>query len=267
MKTTKRNLIIFIVVTLASGWIGVLIDSILTEQSEGNTLGMGVWLVLPFFTSVVLRLISKDKKDLGIKLNMRQNGKWYLLSVAIYPVVTAITIGIGLLLGCINNSAFNFDTFISVAVFSILANLVKNIFEEFSWRGYLTPKLIDLKVGDWRLYIISGLVWGLWHAAYYIVFLPDKYFESISRIGMLFSSTVLMLCWTVMYVEIYRLTKSVWSCVLMHAIEDAIPTVLVFTGGYITFTKGSDIWLNPINGLAANILFLTIGLLLRKIRI
>ena len=37
---TKRNLIIFIAVTLASGWLGVLLDMVLSEQPEGNSLGM-----------------------------------------------------------------------------------------------------------------------------------------------------------------------------------------------------------------------------------
>ena len=53
---------------------------------------------------------------------------------------------------------------------STIGNFIKNIFEEFSWRGYLTPKLIELKLNDWFIYIISGLVWALWHAAYYLVF-------------------------------------------------------------------------------------------------
>ncbi|MGQ0513724.1 ketopantoate reductase C-terminal domain-containing protein, partial [Bacillus sp. D-CC] len=117
---------------------------------------------------------------------------------------------------------------------------IKNIFEEFSWRGYLTPKLIELKLNDWFIYIISGLVWALWHAAYYLVFLPNEYFESISRLHMLLSGCILMVSWSIMYVEIYRLTKSVWPCVIMHAIEDAVPTVLVTITGIITLTKGSD---------------------------
>jgi membrane protease YdiL (CAAX protease family) len=46
--------------------------------------------------------------------------------------------------------------FISLAFSYILINLIKNIFEEFSWRGYLTPKLIDLNINDWLVYIIFG---------------------------------------------------------------------------------------------------------------
>ena len=49
-----------------------------------------------------------------------------------------------------------------------------------------------------------------------------------------------MVCWSIMYVEIYRLTKSVWPCVIMHAIEDAVSTVLVTITGIITLTNSSD---------------------------
>ncbi len=76
-----------------------------------------------------------------------------------------------------------------------------------------------------------------------------------------------MVCWSIMYVEIYRLTKSVWPCVIMHAIEDAVSTVLVTITGIITLTNSSDFWLNPTSGVAATILFLGIGIVLRTIRI
>ena len=53
----------------------------------------------------------------------------------------------------------------------------------------------------------------------------------------------------------------------MHAIEDAVPTVLVTLTGIITLTNSSDFWLNPISGVAATVLFLGIGIVLRTIRI
>lgn len=263
----KRKVFIFIVITLASGWIGTLVDAVLTEQPEGYSLGMGVWLILPFLSAIILSLIGGDTKGMGIKPNFKGNIKWYILALSISPIITAITVGLALILGSVNISNFTINTFISLAIFSMSGSLIKNIFEEFSWRGYLTPKLINLKINDWLIYLISGLVWSLWHAAYYMVFLPDIYFETTSRTGMIASGCVLMLCWTIMYVEIYRLTKSVWPCVLMHTIENAFTTVLITTGGLITFTKIGDIWMNPINGIIANILFVGIGLFLRRIRI
>jgi membrane protease YdiL (CAAX protease family) len=228
---------------------------------------MLLWLIFPFITMILLRIIGRDWKDMGIMLNLKGNSKWYLVAFAIYPVVTIITVGLAFLFGNASFSNMEINALLSLIAFSVLQNFIKNIFEEFSWRGYLTPKLIELKVNDWGIYLISGLVWALWHAAYYMVFLPSELFESISRVGMLLSGCILMVAWTIMYVEIYRLTKSVWPCVLMHALEDAVPTVLIMTSGIITLSKTSDVWLNPISGVLATILFLGIGIFLRSMRI
>jgi len=83
---------------------------------------------------------------------------------------------------------------------------------------------------------------------------------------MLLLGCVLMVGWSVMYVEIYRLTRSVWPCVLMHAVEDAFPTLLVTVSGIITFTGKGDFWLNPTSGVITTVLFLGIGLYLRSVR-
>ncbi|HDR4424142.1 TPA: CPBP family intramembrane metalloprotease [Bacillus cereus] len=266
-KHVKLHFIIFVLIVLASGWIGVFLDSLLTDQPEGNSLGMGLWLILPFFVSILLRVFSRDWHDFGIKPNFKGNFKWYFVAILIYPFVTLITISLALFFGVVNISNFEMSSLCSLILMSTIGNFIKNIFEEFSWRGYLTPKLIELKLNDWLIYLVSGLIWALWHAVYYIVFLPNEYFESISRLNMLLSGCILMVCWSIMYVEIYRLTKSVWPCVIMHAIEDAVPTVLVTITGIITLTNSSDFWLNPISGVVATIIFLGIGIVLRSIRI
>ncbi|HHK5533626.1 TPA: CPBP family glutamic-type intramembrane protease [Bacillus mobilis] len=266
-KHVKLHLIIFVLIVLASGWIGVFLDSLLIDQPEGNSLGMGLWLILPFLASILLRIIGRDWNDFGIKPNLKGNFKWYFVAILIYPFVTLITICLALFFGVVNISNFEMSSLCSLILMSTIGNFIKNIFEEFSWRGYSTPKLIELKLNDWFIYIISGLIWALWHAAYYLVFLPNEYFESISRLNMLLSGCILMVSWSIMYVEIYRLTKSVWPCVIMHAIEDAVPTVLITITGIITLTNSSDFWLNPINGFVATVLFLGIGIVLRSIRI
>lgn len=49
---------VFIVAVISCGSIGVLVDSLLTEQPEGETLGMGIWLVLPLLTVIIILLFS-----------------------------------------------------------------------------------------------------------------------------------------------------------------------------------------------------------------
>ena len=263
---TKKPLMIFIAVTLASGWLGVLLDKVLTDQPEGNSLGMGLWLILPFLAALILRIVSRDGEGMGLKPNFRKSCVWYLAALLIYPVVTIIVLGLAAFTGGVELSGDK-TALLSLAATAFLFQFVKNIFEEFAWRGYLTPKLIELKLSDWSIYTISGLVWGLWHAAYYIVFLPDgDYFMSMPRGIYMLYAVLLMVCWNVMYVEIYRLAGSVWPCVLMHAIEDAVPALLV-AEGYIVFTGVYDIVFNPASGIIATGLFLAVGFILRSIRI
>src|SRR5690554_5997768 len=97
-KKPIKNIGIFIIVAVASGWLGLLIDKSLEQQTDGDSLGMGVWLILPLLTTIILRLFAGDGwKDIGLKLNFKGNVKWYIISLLIFPVVTisilAIEIG------------------------------------------------------------------------------------------------------------------------------------------------------------------------------
>ncbi|KAB2934592.1 MAG: hypothetical protein F9K24_02115 [Leptonema illini] len=75
-----------------------------------------------------------------------------------------------------------------------------------------------------------------------------------------------MTAWSVMFVEIYRLTNSVWPCVLMHAGEDGVPTLLVTISGIVTFTTAGKLWLDPTSSIVATALYLAFGLWLRQKR-
>jgi membrane protease YdiL (CAAX protease family) len=41
-------------------------------------------------------------------------------------------------------------------------NMLCTAGEELGWRGYLLPKLLPL--GQWQAILVSGVVWGVWHA-------------------------------------------------------------------------------------------------------
>ncbi len=42
-------------------------------------------------------------------------------------------------------------------------NMLFTLGEELGWRGYLLPKLLPL--GQWNAILVSGVVWGGWHAS------------------------------------------------------------------------------------------------------
>ncbi|MFY9201931.1 MAG: hypothetical protein WAQ47_11385 [Methanosarcina flavescens] len=61
-----RNTVIFIILVLLSGWIGVLVDSTLPEQPDGDSPGMGIWLVSPMLIAVVITIFSKTAGKISV---------------------------------------------------------------------------------------------------------------------------------------------------------------------------------------------------------
>lgn len=270
MNKNIRNIIIFSFVASVCGWLGILVDKYAGPQPEGESLGMGIWLVLPLLTVILLRVFAKEGwTNLGFKPNFKGNAKWYIVALLIYPCVTAIVLFIGELLGWIDFSNFRPAIFFKGFVAVLLPNFIKNIFEESVWRGYLTNQLLKEKIKDGWLYFIVGGVWGIWHLPYYLCFLQEADMYQVLPVGRLTLAIVAfitMICWTVMYVELFRLTKSIWPVVLLHMVEDSLVNHLVIDG-HIVISPGKEFLISPIVGIIATSLYLCVGLLLRRSRI
>lgn len=266
-KRDKIALAIFVFVTLTAGTFGYMLDQVLTDQPEGNSLGMGLWLVLPLLTGIVLRIINKDLKEIGARTNFRNNMKWYGVAVLVYPFIMLISIIIAKAGGGLTIGKFESGALFALMLTTFFGSCIKNIFEEFAWRGCLVPYLEKTKMNDWLLYFTSGLVWGMWHITYYMFFLPDEYFTETSRPMMVVIGIVLMIFWSPLFVELRRLTNSVWPCVILHAMEDAVPTLLFVTTDVFRIKKSLSVMIDPISGFITTAILLLIGLSLRRYRI
>ena len=265
-KREKITLAVFIFVTITAGIFGCLLDQVLTEQPEGNSLGMGLWLILPFFTGIVLQIISKDLSRIGIRPNFKSNLKWYAIAVLIFPCITLVSVILAKVSGGLVVSEIELNVLLALILTTFFTNFIKNIFEEFAWRGCLFIYLEKTGINDWYLYLTNGLIWGMWHITYYMFFLPDEYFIEISRPMMVIVGIILMIFWTPMFVEIRRLTNSVWPCVILHSMEDAIPTMLFVTANVFQIEERYSVILDPISGIVPTVLVFFIGLGLRKCR-
>lgn len=268
-KQAIRNIGIFTFIVIISGWIGAAIDSVLVSQPEGDSLGMGIWLVLPLLTASIIILFSKaSRRDLGFKPNFKGNMKWYVASFFIFPLITAIVLLIGATANWIDLSTFNLKSFIIAFCGTLLINFIINIFEETAWRGYLTSQLLKLNLNDWKLYLIVGCVWSLWHLPYYLVFLPEADIRAVMPVSRAVYAVVAFttyLSWTVMFTELFRVTKSVWPCVVLHTVEDSLINLLVLSG-YISIENGRELLISPINGAIASILYVAVGMGIRAYR-
>jgi hypothetical protein len=271
-KTTVRNLTIFIIIVLVSGWVGRGLDILMgNPASEG--LGILLWIITPLVLSLLLRAFAGDGwKDFGIKPNFKGNMAWYIVALLVFPVVMALVLIIGSSIGLItfpNLSLNALGLILQTFMLGLLPQFIKNIFEEGAWRGYLAPKIYSLRLNDFVGHFIVGLVWGAWHIPYYLFFLDRAVLPNFTTLGLMaFIPLVIlvMISWAIVFGEIRLLTNSVWPAVLMHMVEDAFLNQL-FTEHHIQIVPGTDWLVSPMNGVISIFFFIAIGVGLRQLRI
>ncbi len=139
----------------------------------------------------------------------------------------------------------------------LITAMIKNIFEEFAWRGYLAPKVYSLNMNIWLSHAIVGLVWGAWHLPFVFVFWPYLtanmlwYFVPLLLVGTISQSIV--------YGEIRLATASVLPAWVMHTIGNAIGNTLLLSG-FIQLSSGKELWFSPgAESIVSIILMFTIG--------
>lgn len=276
-KKVLRAVVIFTLVAVFCWWIGVLIDqafpnlssTTLGANGEKETPGMGIFIVAPLLTVILLLLTRQIAwRDLLFVPHFRGVGRWYILAFFIYPIVTCITLLLFHNFWILTVKDWYFPWLLSIFITGFFTLLIKNIFEESVWRGFLTTHIHKLFPKNilW-VYVIVGIIWSLWHLPYYFVFLPDLVihdFIPYGRWALAIISIPLTICWSIMYTELLFLSRSIWPLVLMHTVEDGLVNPIILNW-FIDISK-EWIWLvHPIYGFFPNMLFLLFGLwLMRK---
>jgi membrane protease YdiL (CAAX protease family) len=268
-QKTIKNLIVFIFIALTCGWLGVALNNLMDEPHE-ESLGMLIFISAPLLTVLLLRVFAGDGwKDAGLRPLFTGNIKWYIIALLMFPVLTLTVVFTGYQIGWISLKGFDSSIYLQAFALALIPNFIKNIPEEFVWRGYLTPKLHSLNIRDFKLYILVGIIWGAWHIPYYIYFLDRSIIteftsESLAMfIGMGFIITI---AWSIVFVEIWLITKSIWPAVLMHMVEDAFVNPMILDKSF-QILPGKDLLIHPVMGVLSIILYTVVGLGLRRIRI
>lgn len=108
---------------------------------------------------------------------------------------------------------------VSVALAFTLAipfNAIFTFGEEFGWRSYLLPRLSPL--GGVTAAIITGVIWGLWHAPVIVLDGYNYPGHPVSGVGMMVLGTTAM---GVIFAWLRFRSGSVWPSTLAHAALNA----------------------------------------------
>lgn len=275
MNKTIRNIIIVSLFTIGGGWLGIWLNNVTgNTQPPMQSLGVLVWLTTPAFSGFLLRAFGGDGwKDSGFGLNLISGWKWYLLGILVYPLASLLTFGLGALFGIVSAEGFaaqGFNAYLSAAGMMFVGSLMKNFFEEFAWRGYLTPRFEAAKLHPMLNHFIVSLLWMTWHLPYYYYYLDRATLNSAITTSIpvfLLTGYLVMFPTAILFGEIRLLSKSVWPVFILHNIINALSMPLLING-FIEVKGALAPVFTPTNeGILVSLVFGVVGWFLMQYRL
>lgn len=135
-------------------------------------------------------------------------------------------------------------------------NAIPILGEEFGWRAYLQPKLLPL--GERRMYLVMGLIWGLWHAP--IIALGHNFgtdYAGHPWVGMLVMIWFCFIVGTFLGWATLR-AESVWPAVIGHGMINGVGGAAIFAAD-----PAANPLLGPaVAGLIGSVAFAVVALLI-----
>lgn len=265
MNNTHRWLTAVTAITLASGWIGAGTNTLLGVEHNMDSPGTLIWITTPLVTVIAARLAGGAASDGNWHPRFRAAWRWHLFAAAVFP---AVTVASGLLahaLGWGDLGGLRAPALLAALGAALAGALLKNVFEEAVWRGYFTGEFLARRWADPAVYLGGALVWGLWHLPYYLFFLPESDMRAIVAVPRaLFALAAIgvMIPWAVLFTEVYRASGTIWTVVLMHAVEDAFVNPLLIDA-HLTLNPSRAWLISPVVGVLPGLAYLGVGLWLR----
>lgn len=116
-----------------------------------------------------------------------------------------------------------------------LFNTLFGLGEELGWRGFLLPQLLPL--GQGRAILLSGLVWGIWHAP---AILQGHNYPSQPVLGVLLMTIFCVLMGTI-FAWLYLRTRSPWAPALAHGSLNATAGLAMLFFKDVDITYGGTV--------------------------
>ena len=276
MNITKKRLLIYLGLSFGMAWLIFFVFIFTGHTWTGSSPEMlslvSLGMLAPAIAHVITRKVTNEgfrltgEKSMMLGIDLKGK-KWIFFLLAMFLPVVYSTLGDVIVwlfcpeaFGEAEVSSFVVIIYPLIMVVSGVVLSFAAFGEEFGWRGYMMPKLIEL-VGMPKALIIGGIIWGLWHAPLTCVghnFGMDyPGFPYVGIIVMCLFCTVLGTI--LMYVTVK--TNSVWPAAFMHAVNNSSPSaMLLFTRQDVEV----PMWINALSNIPLIILAILCFWLMNK---
>ena len=272
-----KRLAVFLGVTFGLSWTTWAIAGVITgavTQGVSASMPMVVIVAVSMFFPLVGALTAnavapkEQRIDLGVRPRIRGNGRLYASAWLLPAVLTFIG---GTLFFLVFPQLFDGDAtqlrsaleasgvpadqlglvvmgqLLAAVTVGPLINTIPSLGEEVGWRGMLLPLLCE-RMSERRAAIVSGIIWGLWHAP--IIAMGHNYGMSYPGFPVTGILTMVVACTSIgCLLSWLRLRSgSVWPCAVAHGAINAITNA-----GVLFSTAGATLYGPSALGLVAGI--------------
>ena len=253
------RLVVFSVVVLGSGWIGLLVDDALGTAHSMKGQGSLVWIMTPLLVGAVLALSDPSLRRSYAVSWLPGRLRAYGVAIGVFPLSFVVAIAVGWAAGVLSPGGLG--AFGSAVAVNVLPTVLKNIAEEGAWRGYLTPGLLRRRLPDPAVWLVVGVVWGAWHLPYYLWFLDESLIRSVYDVPPIIFALIAVpvtICWVPLFTELRILSGSIWPGLIAHSIANL--SQIPLTLGGLPIKPGWGLLVSPMVGIIPNAIVLAAGL-------
>jgi membrane protease YdiL (CAAX protease family) len=243
----RKALVSYLILSFSLAWIFFLLPLAFGEvgsqsRQAATTILFALAMWMPGISAIVVTLFVKREKFSSLNLNRLGPKRYYFWAWLLFPVLGILTGILTLVFGAgqldlefsmIRQAAAQMPGAEQVAPGLIvagqilaaltLAPLFNTLFalgEELGWRGFLLPELLPM--GQWKAVLISGVIWGLWHAP--AIWQGLNYPTVNPWLGVLMMVAFTVLTGTILS-WLYLETRSPWAPALGHGALNAVASL------------------------------------------
>ncbi|MEA2077003.1 MAG: CPBP family intramembrane glutamic endopeptidase [Candidatus Marinimicrobia bacterium] len=219
--------------------------AVYVSQKHLPVQAFGAMMIFPALIAIILRLVfAEGFKNSGFRFGKAKNYLYMLIAIVSFVTLSILLNSLifgkvpdwqltnmganGLTLLGKSASTGLFWTF-QFLIIGLVANLTFPIImmlgEEYGWRSYLLPKLLPM--GFWKANIITGIIWGLWHAPVILMGYNYGAYTWIGVVIFVLITTMLGTLFNYMYIR----GNSVLLVAVGHGwFNGLVPSVILLTG-------------------------------------
>ena len=249
----------------AASWLERTYPPADPEQSFAKLL----WLVVPAIFAGLFISRGKWWPQVGLAPRFGTAGPWYLLALLGGPLISGALLLLSDLFGAAKFSPLSVSAQWTLSGHLLLPLLIKNLFEEFCWRGYFTPRFQETKMAGLPGHLVTGLIWAMWHLPYWLVFLPPievSFYGGLPVLPFIALAFVMLPLQSVFYGELRLVSGSVWPAYIFHVVANVL-TFGMLRNAFIKIDGPLAILITPgSQGVLYSVALFAIGMAMMKYR-